>query len=111
MGPPAWRALGAGLGVTLLCGFAWAGASKLPRNPSDSELEFLSRHWRRPIAPQGVAPDHFSPLERSLAPSDCGSCHPAQLADWKTSLHSRSMGPGVAGQLAEMARSDPGSVR
>ncbi|MEK7837432.1 MAG: multiheme c-type cytochrome, partial [candidate division NC10 bacterium] len=40
-----------------------------------------------------------------------GVCHPAQLADWKTSLHAGAMGPGVAGQLVEMARSDPETAR
>jgi len=72
--------------------------------------EFLSRHWQRPLAPQGPPPARFSPLEASLDPEACGMCHPAQLADWKTSLHSRSMGPGVAGQLVEMLESDPGSA-
>ena len=71
---------------------------------------FLARHWRAPLAPQGPPPARFSPLEASLAPEACGTCHPAQLADWTTSLHSRSMGPGVAGQLVEMLESDPGSA-
>jgi hypothetical protein len=78
---------------------------------ADTIREFLSRHWRRPLAPQGPAPARFSPLESSLQPEACGTCHPAQLADWKTSLHSGSMGPGVAGQLVEMVASDPGSAR
>ncbi len=72
--------------------------------------EFLGRHWRRPLPPQGPPPARFSPLEASLQPEACGSCHPAQLADWTTSLHARSMGPGVAGQLVEMLESDPGSA-
>ncbi len=72
---------------------------------------FLKRHWHQPLAPQGPAPAHFSPLERSLSAESCGTCHPAQLADWKTSLHARSMGPGVAGQLIDMLRSDPDSAR
>src|SRR5213595_3427585 len=71
---------------------------------------FLARHWRAPLAPQGPPPARFSPLEASLAPEACGTCHPSQLADWTTSLHSRSMGPGVAGQLVEMLESDPGSA-
>jgi hypothetical protein len=76
----------------------------------DTIQEFLSHHWRRPLAPQGPQPARFSPLEASLEPEACGTCHPAQLADWKTSLHSRSMGPGIAGQLVEMLESDPGSA-
>jgi cytochrome c554/c'-like protein len=76
-----------------------------------AEREFLARHWRRPVKPQGPAPAAFSPLERSLAPESCGTCHPAQLADWKTTLHSKSMGYGVAGQLVEMRRTDPDAGR
>src|SRR5947199_5400478 len=77
---------------------------------ADTIQEFLARHWRQPLAPQGPPPARFSPLEASLAPEACGACHPAQLADWRTSLHSRSMGPGVAGQLVEMLESDPRSA-
>ena len=77
---------------------------------ADAIREFLSRHWQRPLAPQGVPPARFSPLEASLQPEACGTCHPTQLADWKTSLHASSMGPGVAGQLVEMLESDPGSA-
>src|SRR5256712_9561177 len=81
-------------------------------NASGAETiqEFLGRHWRRPLPPQGPPPARFSSLEASLQPEACGSCHPAQLADWTTSLHARSMGPGVAGQLVEMLASDPGSA-
>lgn len=72
---------------------------------------FLDGHWQSPISPQGPAPARFSAIEKALDPESCGACHPAQLADWKTSLHSRSMGPGLIGQLAEMTRSDPESAR
>jgi len=64
-----------------------------------------------PIPPQGEAPLSFSPLERSLAPRDCGACHPVQYEDWRASIHARSMGPGVAGQLVEMAKRDPAGPR
>src|SRR5438034_11706026 len=77
---------------------------------ADAIREFLDRHWRRPLAPQGPPPPRFSPLETSLEPEACGVCHPAQLADWRTSLHAAAMGPGVSGQLVEMLESDPGSA-
>ncbi|MBI3827333.1 MAG: NapC/NirT family cytochrome c [Candidatus Rokubacteria bacterium] len=76
-----------------------------------ADRAFLDRHWRRPVPPQGEAPARWSALEKSLAPQSCGACHQAQLADWKTSVHARSLGPGVAGQLVEMRRSDPESFR
>jgi hypothetical protein len=72
---------------------------------------FLARHWARPIPPQGEAPAGWSPVERSLAPVACGSCHPTQYADWKESLHARAFGPGIAGQLAEAARREPAMGR
>jgi hypothetical protein len=73
----------------------------------ESVESFVARHWRAPLAPQGPAPARFSPLEASLAPESCGTCHPAQLADWRTSIHARAMGPGVAGQLVEMLATAP----
>jgi hypothetical protein len=105
-GPGVWQAL---LVLTLLplTGLATGDTRS---DPSPVEREFLDRHWRRPISPQGEAPSRFSALERSLAPASCGTCHPAQFADWKTTRHARAMGPGVAGQLADMARNDPASV-
>src|SRR5215467_2601820 len=81
------------------------------QSPTRAEQDFIDRHWRRPLAPQGEAPDRYSPIERSLLPASCGVCHPAQYADWSTSVHSKSMGPGIAGQLVEMIRSDPASAR
>src|SRR5688572_7695055 len=88
-----------------------AGCAAAPMAARLGSVEsFVARHWRSPLASQGPAPARFSPLEASLAPEACGACHPAQLADWTTSLHSRSMGPGVAGQLVEMLESDPGSA-
>lgn len=74
---------------------------------ADSVAEFLRSHWRAPLSPQGPPPPRFGPLEASLQPESCGSCHPQQLADWRTSWHAASMGPGVAGQLVEMLESDP----
>ena len=103
---------GAGLLLVLVAAGAFASADSMgPQAISRADKDFLARHWRRPIEPQGPAPEGFSPLERSLAPESCGTCHPAQLADWKTTFHSRSMGPGVAGQLVEMKQTDPDSAR
>lgn len=68
----------------------------------DQSAAFLQRHWRLPIPLQGPPPTTYSPLEASLRPQDCGVCHPQQYQDWQSSLHSRSMGPGVYGQLLEM---------
>src|SRR5438094_8408422 len=96
------RAACAATATVLLAAAAASGA--------DLVQEFIRRHWSQPLVPQGPPPARFSPLEASLRPEACGSCHPAQLADWATSLHARSMGPGLVGQLVEMLESDPGSA-
>src|SRR6059058_2620087 len=94
--------------AVLIAVLAALGAVNAPG--AETIQEFLGRHWRRPLVPQGPPPARFSQLEASLQPEACGACHPVQLADWTTSLHSRSMGPGVAGQLVEMLESDPRSA-
>jgi cytochrome c554/c'-like protein len=90
--------------AVLLAGCA-AGA--LGTMSPEAVERFVGRHWRLPLAPQGAPPATFSPLEASLAPESCGSCHPVQLADWRTSVHAAALGPGVAGQLADMLERDP----
>ena len=89
---------------------ALAALGAVNASGADAIRESLDRHWRRPLAPQGPPPARFSPLEASLQPEACGTCHLVQLADWKSSLHAGSMGPGVAGQLVEMLESDPPSA-
>ena len=71
--------------------------------PAEDIAGFLARHWQRPLAAQGDAPAHFSPQEASLGAAACGACHPDQHRDWSASLHARAMGPGVLGQLVDMA--------
>jgi hypothetical protein len=107
------KALGAGVFLAIAAaGSGFHGDPPGPiRSMASSDRDFLARHWRRPIEPQGAPPTVFSPLERALAPESCGTCHPAQLADWKTALHSRSMGPGLTGQLVELNRTDPEGAR
>ena len=97
---PAWVAW-----ALVVTGCAVPAATRL-----DAIESFVARHWRAPLAPQGPPPARFSPLEASLAPEACGTCHPAQLADWRTTVHARAMGPGVTGQLVEMLASAPRSA-
>jgi len=56
-------------------------------------------YWQLPVPAQGSAPGAWAPLERSLDPASCGTCHPQQYKDWQTSLHSRAVSPGLVGQL------------
>lgn len=70
--------------------------------PAEDVDGFLKGHWQRPPVPQGATPSAFTPLEVSLAPSACGNCHTQQYADWRTTLHSQAMSPGLIGQLRNM---------
>ncbi len=67
---------------------------------------FLERHWARPLAAQGAAPEHWTESERSLRPEACGICHAAQFAQWRGSLHAAAMGPGLLGQLRDYDADD-----
>lgn len=77
---------------------------------AESVSEFVRRHWAAPLRPQGPPPKGWNALEASLQPKDCGACHPVQYGDWRTSVHAASMGPGIAGQLDEMAAADPAAA-
>jgi len=100
------------LAVLMLLGFGLGPSTIVDGQIRDDvgEEEFLRQHWRLPIPPQGRAPERFTGIEGSPDPESCGICHPAQLADWRTSLHARSMGSGVKGQLIELIESDPASA-
>lgn len=101
-----WIVAALGLGGVGIVAVLWYVQSASTVAPSDVNA-FLERHWRRPVPLQGKPPRQFSPLEASLLPQDCGTCHPQQYQDWQSSLHSRSMSPGVYGQLLDMQSSDP----
>jgi hypothetical protein len=110
MPPPSRRAVLLAVFLILGAGFVLPGSAAQKEWNEKAQLEFLRGHWRLPIPLQGKPPARWNPLEASLSPESCGICHPAQFADWKTSLHAKSMGPGVTGQLVEMLRSDPESA-
>lgn len=63
---------------------------------------FIEQYWARPLPPQGNPPASVTAHGITLAPESCGACHRQQFDDWRTSLHSRAMGPGVLGQLVAM---------
>jgi len=104
-----WRILGliGGIALTILA-LRWYHQGLSAAAPQDITA-FLQQYWRLPIPPQGKPPQHFSLTEASLHPQDCGLCHPQQYQDWQQSQHSRSMGPGVYGQMLAMEQSDPAS--
>jgi len=113
---PHWKPLAAILGCSIAwllgaCSDSAAPAASPPMQGSQSPGQglgreqtlgpFLAAHWQLPVPGQGSPPGDFSPLEASLEPGDCGSCHPTQLAQWRTSRHAGAFSPGFAGQLLE----------
>lgn len=86
---------------------AWVVSDSPSAADDQAQIEFLRRHWQAPIPPQGRPPAHFSPMEASLDAEGCAVCHRSQYEDWSSSLHSKSMGPGVRGQTMELIHDDP----
>ena len=80
----------------ILIAIIWSAVSYLGNASVD---DFLEQHWSYPIPGQGKPPQHFSELEASLDPASCGQCHAAQYEQWRSSLHSHTMGPGIRWQL------------
>ncbi|MBI4608584.1 MAG: redoxin domain-containing protein [Candidatus Rokubacteria bacterium] len=108
---PARQLIASLLDPVLAATLATTEPQATPSQADKRDREFLERHWKFPIPAQGKPPGKFTPIEASLDPQSCGICHPAQYADWQTSLHARAMGPGVMGQLVDMWRADPESAR
>ncbi len=73
--------------------------------------EFVAAHWAHPLPPMGPPPASYKAEERSLLPEACGKCHPDQYNQWKTTIHSKAMGPGVYGQLVDLWAADPEQAR
>ena len=88
-----------------------AAGDNVPAVDEQAQLTFLKQHWQSPIPPQGKPPARFSSLEASLDPESCGVCHRLQYDDWKSSLHGKSMGPGVLGQTLELIHDDPATAQ
>ncbi len=63
---------------------------------------FLEKYWARPLASQGELPASAGGHRITLSSQSCAGCHAAQYEEWRTSLHSRAMGPGIMGQLAAL---------
>ncbi len=102
------RYAGTGLGllhVVFLAMLSGCSSPAVPAGPAhvdtDDVAQFLDSYWRRPLAPQGVSPSQFTPLEAALDPTYCAACHLEQFRDWSGSRHAQAMGPGVLGQLMD----------
>ncbi len=62
-----------------------------PSVPAFGGEVLFSEYWSRPV---DIGPVKDGPYAES-----CGVCHESQLKDWKGSLHSKSVGPGLLSQL------------
>ena len=74
--------------------------------PVDADT-FLRTFWQTPIAYQGQAPAAYDSAAVVMHPESCGQCHQQQWSDWQTTIHSKSMGPGVLGQFLDESESNP----
>jgi hypothetical protein len=92
-------------------GAAQAGSAQKSTGKWKSAADFVKQHWRTPVAPMGKAPASHKGKERSLLPEDCGSCHPDQYKQWKTTLHAGAMSPGFYGQTVDMWPDSPGGAQ
>lgn len=86
--------------VALLALLTIVGCAR--KTAQDETSTFLAHHWPDPIPAQGTPPPQFSALEASLAPEACGQCHTQQYDDWRTALHSKTMGPGIEWQFEKL---------
>lgn len=102
-----WKAVLVMTVLALTAGLLWTPQRAGEAQSDDDVDAFVKHHWRLPVPPQGDPPAAFSPIEASLHPKECALCHRQQFEDWKTSLHSRSMGPGIYGQLLNMEEKNP----
>ena len=102
-----WKAGLVVMALALAAALLWGPQQAGEAQSGDDVDAFVKHHWRLPVPPQGEPPAAFSPIEASLHPKECALCHRQQFEDWKTSLHSRSMGPGIYGQLLNMQDNNP----
>ena len=93
--------------MALVAVLGWGTRQPGQAQSTDDVDAFLKNHWQLPVPPQGTPPPAYSPIEASLHPDECALCHRQQYNDWKTSLHSRSMGPGIYGQMLNMQENNP----
>jgi len=56
---------------------------------------FLSAHWQDPPAANTAAAEGWGPLELSLEPEKCATCHAPQYEAWKESRHAIAVSPGL----------------
>ncbi len=90
-------------GLVFLAWQVWLGrVAAITPSAEDPVDTFLSNHWNHPLPTQGAPAAGSSALEASLGAAACAQCHADQWEAWRSSLHSRAMGPGIQWQLRLM---------
>lgn len=67
------------------------------------EVKALQYHWTRPARAVNNGqnkPSDTVKINPAPYPKECGTCHSTKYKEWSTSLHSRSVGPGLLAQLS-----------
>lgn len=103
-------------GSAMLCAACGAPPEDAPVSAEPVEFDpavvaFVTSHWQRPVPPQGAPPEEWAPINQDLSPAACSTCHPAQYADWQTTLHAHAYSPGLEGQLIPWFESSPANVQ
>ncbi len=80
-----------------------AGVDSVTGNIDRDADRWQIAYWKKPIPAQGQPPTTHLEQARGIHPENCGACHAAQYQDWRKSVHSLAMGPGVTGQFPSMS--------
>lgn len=80
-----------------------AGVDSVTGNIDRDADRWQIAYWKKPIPAQGQAPATHLEQARGIHPENCGACHAAQYRDWRKSVHSLAMGPGVTGQFPTLS--------
>ena len=92
--------VGGGVGFLLYAAFTGDARQSVGNREAEA---FQAVYWKKPIALQGSPAEETAPPARRLDPEGCGLCHLDVYNDWRESLHSKAMGPGLLGQFPGMS--------
>lgn len=98
--------IGSGLMALAMIGFILVMALRTDELSTRADLEadrWQATYWKKPVPLQGPPPQSHAQLAKSLQPGQCALCHYTQYQDWRESLHSNAMGPGLVGQFPGMS--------
>ncbi|MBF0278901.1 MAG: hypothetical protein HQM13_13960 [SAR324 cluster bacterium] len=86
------------LGGIGMIGYITITKDSLSEKVNKEARQWAIRHWQTPIPLQGKPIREHQLLAQEISAQDCRKCHIEKYEEWSSSLHSRSIGPGVIGQ-------------